>query len=54
VRAWDLAARLYGDLFADATATWLLSKSLSWLTHLEALGEAVREPSGDGEAWRPA
>jgi glyoxylase-like metal-dependent hydrolase (beta-lactamase superfamily II) len=54
VRAWDLAARLYGDLFVDATATWLLSKSLSWLTHLEALGEAVREPSGDGEAWRPA
>jgi glyoxylase-like metal-dependent hydrolase (beta-lactamase superfamily II) len=52
VRAWDLAARLYGDLFMDATATWLLSKTLSWLDHLRASGEAVRlaDPDG-GETW---
>jgi glyoxylase-like metal-dependent hydrolase (beta-lactamase superfamily II) len=52
--AWDLASRLYGDLFIDATATWLLSKSLSWLTHLEALGEVAREEAADGDTWRHA
>jgi glyoxylase-like metal-dependent hydrolase (beta-lactamase superfamily II) len=53
--AWDLAARLYGDLFADATATWLLSKTLSWLTHLEARGEVARRAGGvDVEAWAMA
>jgi glyoxylase-like metal-dependent hydrolase (beta-lactamase superfamily II) len=55
ITAWDLAARLYGDLFADATATWLLSKTLSWLDHLRARGEAVRhvDPSGT-ETWSAA
>jgi glyoxylase-like metal-dependent hydrolase (beta-lactamase superfamily II) len=50
--AWDLAARLYGDLFMDATATWLLAKTLSWLDHLEARGESVRHSSATaGEGW---
>jgi glyoxylase-like metal-dependent hydrolase (beta-lactamase superfamily II) len=51
--AWDLAARLYGELVVPATATWLLSKSLAWLTHLERLGEAARAPAGGGEVWAP-
>src|SRR4051794_18175447 len=43
--AWELAPRVYGELFVDATATWLLGKSLSWLTHLEQRGEVLREPA---------
>jgi glyoxylase-like metal-dependent hydrolase (beta-lactamase superfamily II) len=49
--AWDLGARLYGELFVPATATWLLSKSLAWLTHLERLGAVQRDGSGDAELW---
>jgi glyoxylase-like metal-dependent hydrolase (beta-lactamase superfamily II) len=50
--AWDLAARLYEELFMEATATWLLSKSLAWLNHLERDGSAVRHADGDGaETW---
>ena len=52
--AWDLAARLYGELFVEATATWLLSKSLAWLTHLEQRGEAIREPVDGADRWRLA
>jgi glyoxylase-like metal-dependent hydrolase (beta-lactamase superfamily II) len=51
--AWDLGARLYGELFVPATATWLLSKSLAWLTHLERLGEVQRDGTGDAELWSP-
>jgi glyoxylase-like metal-dependent hydrolase (beta-lactamase superfamily II) len=50
--AWDLGARLYGELFVPATATWLLSKTLAWLTHLERLGEVERDGSGAAELWR--
>jgi glyoxylase-like metal-dependent hydrolase (beta-lactamase superfamily II) len=46
----DLAARLYGELFVEATAAWLLSKSLSWLDHLEHRGEVASE----GGLWRIA
>jgi glyoxylase-like metal-dependent hydrolase (beta-lactamase superfamily II) len=49
--AWELAPRLYGELFVPATATWLLSKTLAWLTRLERLGEAAREPAGAAERW---
>jgi glyoxylase-like metal-dependent hydrolase (beta-lactamase superfamily II) len=49
--AWDLAARLYGELFVAATAQWLLSKSLAYLTHLERLGEVRRDGSGEAELW---
>jgi len=50
--AWDVAARLHGELLAPATATWLLSTALAWLIHLERLGEVSRiEPDGDTEVW---
>jgi glyoxylase-like metal-dependent hydrolase (beta-lactamase superfamily II) len=52
--AWDLAAGLYGDEFSPATATLMLSQALAWLTHLEQLGEAVREPGGETERWARA
>jgi glyoxylase-like metal-dependent hydrolase (beta-lactamase superfamily II) len=52
--AWELGERLYGELFTDATATWLLSKSLAWLTHLERLGEVAREPGAGADRWAAA
>jgi glyoxylase-like metal-dependent hydrolase (beta-lactamase superfamily II) len=48
--AWDLAGRLYGDMFVPATATWLLSKTIAWLTHLQRLGEAAHA-DGPAELW---
>jgi glyoxylase-like metal-dependent hydrolase (beta-lactamase superfamily II) len=51
---FELAQRVYGDAFSEQTATWLLAKTRSWLTHLERLGEARRtapaEPGG-AETW---
>ena len=55
--AYELAQAVYGEAFTEATATWLLSKTLCWLDHLEARGEAVRrEPVADGgpELWAPS
>jgi glyoxylase-like metal-dependent hydrolase (beta-lactamase superfamily II) len=55
--AEDLAARVYGELYRDLTARWLLSKTHCWLEHLELAGEATRlEPSDDGapQTWARA
>jgi glyoxylase-like metal-dependent hydrolase (beta-lactamase superfamily II) len=49
---FELAQRVYGDAFTEHTATWLLEKTLSWLTHLERAGEArCDQPARPG---RPA
>jgi glyoxylase-like metal-dependent hydrolase (beta-lactamase superfamily II) len=49
--AYEVAARVYGELLVPAVATWLLNKTLCWLRHLEVEGEAARlEPAADGEA----
>jgi glyoxylase-like metal-dependent hydrolase (beta-lactamase superfamily II) len=50
---YDLAQEVYGDLFGDATASWLLSKTRCWLGHLERSGEVAHDP-GPPEVWRPA
>jgi hypothetical protein len=42
---------------SEMTASWWLSETLSYLRHLEVLGQVVREPDGDGgaaERWRLA
>jgi hypothetical protein len=52
--AFDLAPRLYGDRFGEATGVWLLSKVLAYLRHLEVRGDARRaepEPGGAAERW---
>jgi glyoxylase-like metal-dependent hydrolase (beta-lactamase superfamily II) len=49
--AYELAQRVYGDAFSEASATWLLAKTRSWLTHLERGGEARRSPLGEAEVW---
>ena len=47
---FELAQRAYGDAFAEHTATWLLEKTLCWLTHLEGRGEArCDQPARPGQ-----
>ena len=48
--AYELAGRLYGDLLVPVTASWLLTKTLAWLVHLERGGAAARV-QGDVERW---
>jgi glyoxylase-like metal-dependent hydrolase (beta-lactamase superfamily II) len=43
----EVALAVYGDAYADGMAGWLLTKTLAWLTHLQALGQA----SADGGRW---
>jgi glyoxylase-like metal-dependent hydrolase (beta-lactamase superfamily II) len=40
--AFEIAPRVYGEFFSPATVAWLLGKTLCYLTHLEARGDAVR------------
>jgi hypothetical protein len=40
--AYELAQAVYGELFGHATAPWLLTKTLCWLTHLERRSLVVR------------
>jgi glyoxylase-like metal-dependent hydrolase (beta-lactamase superfamily II) len=51
--AYDVARAVYGDAFTDVTATWLLTKTLCWLTHLQRRGEAGHE-EGSPEIWAAA
>jgi glyoxylase-like metal-dependent hydrolase (beta-lactamase superfamily II) len=36
---YEIAQKVYGDAFSDMTASWLLSKTRCYLTHLENLSE---------------
>jgi hypothetical protein len=48
--AYEVAQAVYGERLDDVTASWLLSKTLCWLTHLERRGLARR--GGDSpERW---
>jgi len=51
--AFDLAPRIYGPSFSPATAGWLFTKLLCYLTHLEATGE-VERIAGEPERWTAA
>ena len=51
---FELAGRIYGELLSEATASWLLSKTRSWLTHLERLGEARRDDAEPAAVWSAA
>jgi glyoxylase-like metal-dependent hydrolase (beta-lactamase superfamily II) len=48
--AFEVAQAVYGDQLGDLTASWLLTKTLCWLTHLERRGEA-RHDDGSPEVW---
>jgi len=47
---FEVVPQVYGDALSQANAHWLLSKTLAYLTHLEALGRARRIP-GEVERW---
>jgi glyoxylase-like metal-dependent hydrolase (beta-lactamase superfamily II) len=44
--AFDLAPRLFGAEFGEATGAWLFTETLAFLVHLEATGRAERLESG--------
>jgi hypothetical protein len=47
---YELAPRVYGEEWAPERATWLMTKLLCWLHHLEVQGEA--SPDGASpETW---
>ncbi len=48
--AFEIVPRVYGDALSQQNAHWLLSKILSYLTHLQALGQARSIP-GEPERW---
>jgi glyoxylase-like metal-dependent hydrolase (beta-lactamase superfamily II) len=48
--AFEIIPRIYSDELASHGGPWLLSETLAMLTHLEALGQAVRI-GGDPERW---
>jgi len=47
---FEVVPQVYGDALSQGNAHWLLSKTLAYLTHLEALGRARRIP-GEVERW---
>jgi glyoxylase-like metal-dependent hydrolase (beta-lactamase superfamily II) len=47
---FEVVPYVYGDSLSQENAHWLLSEILSYLTHLEALGEA-RRIAGEPERW---
>ena len=51
--AYEIAQAVYGDRFVDATATWLLTKTRAWLSHLERSGLARRAGEAP-ERWSSA
>ncbi len=54
---FELAGRVYGEAFSEQTASWLMSKTRSWLTHLERRDEAARRDpaqAGGAETWSRA
>jgi glyoxylase-like metal-dependent hydrolase (beta-lactamase superfamily II) len=48
--AFEIVPRVYGDSLSEQNAQWLLSEMLSYLTHLQALGEA-QLIAGEPERW---
>ena len=48
--AYEVAPRVFGEAFGEATGAWLFTETIAFLTHLERRGEARRIP-GDPERW---
>jgi hypothetical protein len=51
--AYEIAQDVYGEALTEATANWLLSKTRSYLTHLEQQGMTVRAGESP-ERWSAA
>jgi glyoxylase-like metal-dependent hydrolase (beta-lactamase superfamily II) len=52
--AVEISPGVYGEPLTELNAAWLLSQTLSYLRHLEALGRVRRDPDGEVERWRLA
>ena len=53
---FELTRRIHGEALSEATATWLLALTRSYLTHLERRGDARRSEPGEpggAEIWAP-
>ena len=52
--ALELVPGIFGEPLTPLTASWRLPETLSYLTHLQRLGEATseRDDSGEVERWR--
>jgi glyoxylase-like metal-dependent hydrolase (beta-lactamase superfamily II) len=48
--AFEIVPHVYGDSLSQQNAHWLLSKILSYLTHLQAIGHAESVP-GEPQRW---
>lgn len=48
--AFEVVPRAFGDSLSTQNAHWLLSKTLGYLTHLEAIGKVTRI-AGETERW---
>src|SRR3954454_14692974 len=48
--AYEVVPHVYGEAISQSTASWWLSETLCYLTHLEATGRARRIP-GEPERW---
>jgi glyoxylase-like metal-dependent hydrolase (beta-lactamase superfamily II) len=51
--AFEVIPGIYGQALGAQNAHWLLSETLAYLTHLQALGE-VERLAGEPERWRAA
>ncbi len=47
--AYEVARAVYGAEFTDERGSWLMSKTLAWLTHLSARGEVELMPPPTGQ-----
>ncbi len=47
---YEVARAVYGGAFTEEMASWLLTKTRAWLTHLDALGEASADDESP-ERW---
>jgi glyoxylase-like metal-dependent hydrolase (beta-lactamase superfamily II) len=48
--AFEVVPHVYGQALAPPNAHWLLSKTLGYLTHLQAIGQ-IRRIDGEPERW---
>ncbi len=52
--AAEIAPAVHEEPLTERNASWLLSETLCYLTHLERSGRVTREPDGDTARWRRA
>jgi glyoxylase-like metal-dependent hydrolase (beta-lactamase superfamily II) len=50
--AVEVVPAIFGAPLRPETASWWLTETLCYLTHLQRLGEVVHEPDGTSERWR--